>query len=667
MKKAQKVMVIGIDAAIPQLVQKFADDGSMPNVKRLMENGGFSKVLTGPPAITPSNWNTISTGAPVGTHGIPGFWMHFPGKELDKSKTEFTFLSSFCKAEYIWETAERMGKKSILMKYTTSWPPKIKEGFQVDGFCPPFWKSSILEIAPAFCYATERLEHAPTPITLRKASGWTGAPTSKRDPLEAEIGITPKTGGETFKLYILIVDTQGKGYDRVFVSINKTKEGIIAAIGVGEWSAWKILPFKVRGKEINGPLRFKLIELSPDGQNLRLYRSQIYPTTGFTHPPELAEELLREIGPFQECISDEPFLFKWVDLQTATEEAQYQANWMARATDYLMKKIDWSIYYTQWHYVDLIEHNFLAMIDPVSPTYTPSKEDQGWKVLRQGYKMADDYIGALLKNADEKTLVVIVSDHGCVPDVRKAIPLNLFKKEGLIVTKRNKEGKEEIDWSKTKVWVEKPGNCDIYINLKGRDPQGIVEPEDYEKVRDQVLDILLSWKDPNNGKHPVAIALKKEDAALVNYWGDRVGDIFFVHSAGYAWSWSLGEGAGDQLALFEEIDPNAFEFTAHHGPQIPTAETQISSNYAVLVISGPGIKKGYKREVNQLGPVKLVDVVPTISHLIDLSAPAQSQGAILGDFLEGVEPIHPRAFQGKEFAEKFEEELDLQEALKQIC
>jgi hypothetical protein len=59
-------------------------------------------------------------------------------------------------------------------------------------------------------------------------------------------------------------------------------------------------------------------------------------------------------------------------------------------------------------------------------------------------------------------------------------------------------------------------------------------------------------------------------------------------------------------------------------------------------------------------------IVPTISHLIGLSPPTQSQGAVLRDFLEGVEPIHQSASRGKQYAEKFEEELNLQDELKQI-
>jgi len=665
MSKPRKVMMIGIDAAIPQLVQKFTAEGSMPHVKRLMENGGFSKVLTGPPAITPCNWNTLSTGAYQGTHGIPGFWMHFPGNELDKSRTEFTFHSSFCKAELIWEAAEKSGKKSILMKYTTSWPPKIKEGFHVDGFAQPFWRSSILEIAPAFCYSTKILEHAPEPIKFHEAHGWEGLPESKKKPLEASLAVTPKKGGETITLQILLIDSIGQGFDRVLISTDKTQKGVFANIGVGEWSPWKVCSFNIKGIKKDGPLRFKLIELSPNGKNFRLYRSQIYPIKGFTYPENLGEELFKVVGPFQECISDEPYLFKWVDLDTVTQEAQYQASWMAKATDYLTKKIDWSIFYTQWHFVDLMQHNFLALADPASAIYDRAKEEFGWNILRLAYKMADDYVGDLIKNADQDTAIIVVSDHGCVPDKRVAMPLNLFKEKELIVTKKNSKGIEEIDWSKTKVWVEKPGNCDIYVNLKGREPHGSVEPKDYEKVRDQVIDVLMSWKDPKTGQHPIAIVLKKEDAALVGYWGDRVGDLFFVQSSGYAWSW--GFGGRKQEALFADVDPDGLEFTAHHGPQIPTAETEISSNYAVLVMSGPGIKKGYKRPTEQIGPVRLVDVVPTIAHLISLPPPAQSQGAVLHDFLEGVEPVHPRALQGEKLAKQFAEEIEFQENLGQIC
>jgi len=121
-KEAKKLIVLGIDGGHPELIQRFVKEGKLPNFEKLMKRGVFKEMIDPLPTITPPNWTTITTGAWPGTHGITDFYLpHAPGDDLDQIQHGFDTRRS--RAEYIWQVAERAGKKSILVKWEVSWPP----------------------------------------------------------------------------------------------------------------------------------------------------------------------------------------------------------------------------------------------------------------------------------------------------------------------------------------------------------------------------------------------------------------------------------------------------------------------------------------------------------------------------------------------------------------
>ncbi|MFQ6079888.1 MAG: hypothetical protein ACE5NJ_12255, partial [Thermodesulfobacteriota bacterium] len=179
----------------------------------------------------------------------------------------------------------------------------------------------------------------------------------------------------------------------------------------------------------------------------------------------------------------------------------------------------------------------------------------------------------------------------------------------------------EIDVANSKAYPY--GSAQIKINLKGREPHGIVSSQDYEKVQEEIIDALHNWRDPKTGKTAIALALKRKDAQLIGYWGERSGDVVFIYNSGFAWGKPAGENS------IGDAPPSA-----NHGPQIPTTETELSSNLATLIFHGPGIRRGYQRDYQRHGLMKLIDVVPTLCYLLGFPPPAQSRGAVLYDILE---------------------------------
>ncbi|MCL4458915.1 MAG: alkaline phosphatase family protein, partial [Chloroflexi bacterium] len=133
--KVKRVILIGLDGLMPEMAEKFVAEGNMPAIKRLMAEGVYSPMYSSPPVDTPTNWTSLGTGAWTGTHGVNSFGIHFPGEPFDQVHrvSENIFpkfpnmaketLNQLSRAEYIWQAAERAGKKCILVNYPGGWPP----------------------------------------------------------------------------------------------------------------------------------------------------------------------------------------------------------------------------------------------------------------------------------------------------------------------------------------------------------------------------------------------------------------------------------------------------------------------------------------------------------------------------------------------------------------
>ncbi len=641
MKRPCKLVLIGIDAAVPGMVRRMMGEGELPYLAELTAQGVWAENCLVPfPTVTPPNWTTIVTGAWPGTHGVIGFRIHRLGEPL--TKTYDGFDSRYCRAERLWEAAERAGRKSIILKYPCSWPPTIKEGIQVDG-CHFHECKHVLDLPHLF--STRREEGMPV-IELRRAEGWRNLPSSAKPPLEAvlefglilhrEIGegraVLDEFGPQKAHLYALVVATKGEGYDSVLVAKERDASKALCRLRPGEWSPWIPLEYDAPPPKDEGRVRLKLLSLSPDGSELRLYATNVEPVRGFTYPDHIGPELTENVGPFLPNIGAFGTAQKWNRLADMGEEGEelfldlvsYQNWWFAEAAKYLMGRYDWDLFFVQTHLMDCVHHLYLDLADPATNP-DPESREHFLGIIRKCYQIADQMVGALMETVGEEALYVVVSDHGAIPHALSVPIRKIFEEAGLLVWKeedelsrraadqqtdatpaevrhllRERNWLERVDWTKT---VAVPvGPTGIYVNLKGRDPHGIVEPEDYERVRDEIIKLLYDYTDPKTGRKPFTLVLRKEDARILGLYGDTVGDIVY--------------------ACLPE--------SAHHGLQLPTAEFSTGSQKGLLILKGPGIKRGFVLERT----VWLTDIVPTVCHLMQLPVPAQCEGAIIYQALE---------------------------------
>ena len=132
---AKRVLLVGWDGADWRVIHPLLDAGEMPHLERLVDQGVMGKLETVQPGSGPAVWTSLATGAWTGTHGINTFGIHSHGERFEEAPRlnpsifpEFVdrapaYLNQLCRAEYIWQAAERAGKHCILVNWPGGWPP----------------------------------------------------------------------------------------------------------------------------------------------------------------------------------------------------------------------------------------------------------------------------------------------------------------------------------------------------------------------------------------------------------------------------------------------------------------------------------------------------------------------------------------------------------------
>ena len=235
---------------------------------------------------------------------------------------------------------------------------------------------------------------------------------------------------------------------------------------------------------------------------------------------------------------------------------------------------------------------------------------------------------------DKETIVVLVSDHGAVPVWKIAnIPLAL-RDAGLLTYKWDDTSRKfVIDWQKTLAfpYLEPPY---IWVNLKGRDPHGIVESANYDSIRNEIIRALNGMRDPETGDQIVKLAIKREEAAHLGQNGERIGDIIFFLNPPY----QIFDGNLNQLntaeltrrSLKKAVASDAQKCFGAHAYYLPTTKFGEYTISSPLLISGPGVKKGVELKKT----VDLIDVAPTLAQLLQIPNPKNAQGRVLQEVIE---------------------------------
>lgn len=517
-----KILVIGLDGAEPSLLFKWAQDGELPNIRKLIKEGSSGNLKTTYPPMTAPAWTAYMTGKNPGNTGVFDFVQRIPGKY---EKVEFNPLfgekeggidfsvitANMIKSKKIWEIISEANKKVGVMHVPMTYPPDKVNGFFISGMGTPNPNSN-------FTY-----------------------PAELRDRLINGLG---------YKIHTSFLNIDGIE-DKAIADLHETEE-------------------------------------------------------------KRAEVAIK-----------------------------------------MMKEHDWDFFMLVFEGTDYVQHFFWKFMDPLHPHHDPQKARLYKDAIFQFYKKADNLLGKILENIDDQVSVVVMSDHGGGPVYQKfyvnkwlmEIGLlelktklkhsNLLSKIGFnkdvvyyllmkiispkIIAKIPKKIRktvpranytlDDFDWSKTKVFSTTGWGL-IYVNLNGRDPQGIVKPgKEYEELRSFLIDELKKLKDPKTGRNVVDKIYKKEEL----YQGaflDQAPDLAF---------WMEG------IECLDEIPQG-------NTPLFINSDKRKSGTHrreGIVLIKGNDIKKD-----NKIDGAQIIDLAPTILHMMGIPVLDDMDGKVLEEIFE---------------------------------
>lgn len=595
---AKKVILLGLDGAVPYQFIERARRGELTNIARLIKDGFFAPALPLPSGVTPVNWLSIATGAYPGTHGVSEFSVHEPGTPLTEHHGAFS--SDVSRAEFIWDALARTGLKSATISYPCHIPRTNNLQFAIGNNGSPGDGMALYEVSSSQCVATQNTipDTENTPVFKKYEPlivDWGGA--------EFDFPIVPD--GERFRARL---------GSEARLEIRRASGEFLCELVPKEWSEWLRIRLE---REVN--FRFYLTSLDPEERKLILFISPIYDAGGFSDPPEVADQLARRIGPYSETLSVSKCSIGWYDPSAFIDECREQLLWQAQASLELVNSMGVSLVLTKCHLFDKFYHTFFHKIDSRSPHHNPSEREE-WEAHHSSlHKAVDDAVGVVLDSMDSETVLMIASDHGLVPASHHLWLNNFLAKNGFISVEFDRDGNPRIDWSRTKAYCAPFSQ--IWVNLKGRDPDGCVEPgEQYERLRDEIIHLLRSWKNQETGEYVIDEVFRVEDGAFYGLWGEKDGDIRFFTRPGY--SVFRTTGLSSQMEL---VTVASGYYKGDHGSSHPTRRFGLGSETALFAMCGAGVKPfGVSNR-----PIKLVDITPTICALLDVQTPVDCEGAVI--------------------------------------
>lgn len=326
---------------------------------------------------------------------------------------------------------------------------------------------------------------------------------------------------------------------------------------------------------------------------------------GWTHPPELAREIEDRFGEyiFDVAFKSGPRARLRPELLRMTRRRFEIAEWIAA-------REPWDVFAIHEVGTDRLHHAFWRSFDRSDPRFVPGNPDRD--VDLEYYAELDAGLGRLLRRFDDRTRVVVVSDHGtasmrgcfCINDWLEARGY-LVRVPPLRPTEPPRR-EPEIDWSRTAAWGEGGYYARIYFNVRGREPQGIVPAVELDRWRRQLIRDLATIPGPRAGApFPVRVLDPREIYARVR--GDAPDLLVYFDGLSYR-----AAGSMDHASWF-------------------LAETDAGPDDAVHTPEGLFLFYDPEHPEERHGPpLHLLDVAPSLLDLMGEPVPAHFQGTVIG-------------------------------------
>lgn len=628
-----QVVILGFDGADATLAERWMDEGQLPNLAKLREQGTFEPLRSTVPSQTPVSWSTFATGLNPGRHAIfdflkrdperyvPGFAASDEGREpflwgertplvagfglgfglllllfgllkLFRLRTPVAFGVAAAlglvagigthvaaarllpteipiainnqQGDTFWEVLGEAGKRVKVVRVPVTFPPEeFPNGELLTGLGTPDLSK---RIGKPF-YFTSELFFQPNSGDF---SGELVELIDNRGEIPTEIKGPPNDLFPDGEKYIVIPMTLTVPEDRSHLRIQVS--GNDFQLEPGTWSDWIQVTFPFNSLiKVDGIGRFYLISVDDE---VRLYLSPIQfdpmslpAVVELTHPASFIDDLAHDHGRFktigwavdtwslEEGMIDEEIFFEDVEFTVRKyEEILYQ----------LIEENDFDVLMHYFEFTDRVQHMMWRYFDTEHPLYDEAGAAKWGDAILHAYQSMDRIVGEVMQRIGDDTMMMVVSDHG-FQSFRRGMNYNTWLVTNGFMTLNGQDADRKnledlfdkgdffvnVDWSQTQAYALGLGQ--VYINVKGRESKGIVEPgEEYERVRDAIAEGLLAYIDEETGEPPVVHVWKREDV-YTHFDPSLIPDLIPSNGPGYRVGWQDALG-GIGKAIVEDND-----------------------------------------------------------------------------------------------------------------
>ena len=624
--RARRVIVLGLDGLDPGLCRQYMAEGKLPNLSRLQDEGTFRPLGTTWPAMSPVGWSTFGTGTDPSGHNIFDFLnrdmaTHLPilsSTRLNKTPArklgpihlpggghKFELLK---RSKPFWKTCAEAGIESSILRIPITFPPDKFGGRMLSAMCVPDLRGTQGTFShytePGFTSDEERTTGGVRLELEKVASGFTCDLLGPDEP--------DGSGSMTAPIAVQL-DREGK--QATFKLADTT-----FTLGPDEYSEWISVSFGKGQASAHGICKLRVTSFAP---GFSFYVSPLHidprqPAMPISNPPHLAIALARLHGSFatlglaedtwalnERVIDEQAFL----DMAYDNHEERRQQ--LFHAMDHQPEGAIAVVFDA----TDRIQHMFFRYLDESHPANVGKDTVKHKNAISDLYQKADELVGEVLAKMGPRDELLAISDHG-FKQFKRGVNLNTwFRNNGYLFLKGDPDegpltpvpaGERfevpEIDWARTRAYTS--GLAGFYLNIKGRENHGLVEPSEAYALKMEIFEKLRGLPDPEHDCEAITELWASEDIYAGPYRANGP-DVIVGYKPGYRTDWDAAVGAVSST----EIADNTKSWSGDHcmdPRQVPGVI------FSTVAFDNP---KPW-----------LVDMAPSVLDLLGLEAPAHMVG-----------------------------------------
>jgi len=405
-------------------------------------------------------------------------------------------------------------------------------------------------------------------------------------------------------------------------------------LAVGDWSEFYDLTFPLNWLlDVHAITRVKLVQLKPHFE-LLVNVLDIDPR----HPPfwqpisspfEFSAELAADCGLYETYgwpTLTMPFKDEKIRPEVLLEDVEFTEKWREVLTHERLARDDWRCLMSVFSTTDRVQHMAYQFYDTKHPLHDPAAATREMSFFGERiqlseaipaiYRQMDRIIGDVLGKLSPADTLLVISDHGFQTFRRQVHLNNWLAQEGYLalkpLTKDNRNYLLFVDWSKTRAYA--CGLGFIYLNLQGREPNGIVTREQARDLMDEIKKKLLKAEDPEGGERICSEVYIPRDI----HTGDHLAleaDLIPGFKAPYRVGWSTSSGGLYTLNQEGVYSP---------GPICSDNDSNWSGDHVSMALSEvPGVFFCNRKVAIPEGGVRSLQIAPTALKLLGVPIPAE--------------------------------------------